>query len=326
MKYKTIINSDILIAAEHLKNHEIVAIPTETVYGLAANALSIDAVNKIYKVKNRPKENPLIIHIYSIDQLNEIVTEFPLKAKKLADKFWPGPLTMIFKKNDLISDQVTAGKQSVAIRIPNHRITLELLKLCAFPIAAPSANPFKYISPTKPEHVLKQLSGKIPYILDGGKCDEGIESTIISFVNKKPELLRLRSFTKSMIEEVIGKIEVRNKSENTYDAPGMMSQHYSPKHKMILTENISEELKKYSDLKIGVLTFNSEVINSGNILIDLKLSEKGDLIDAAHNLYDALHQIDEKEIDLIIAEKLPDHGIGISINDRLTRASTQNED
>ena len=182
--------TDLLKAKSLLESEHLVAIPTETVYGLAANGLSEVAVAKIFEAKNRPSFDPLIMHIGSIDQAQAISKEFPENAKNLAEHFWPGPLTMILPKKDIIPDLATSGLQTMGVRMPNHPLTLELLKSLKFPLAAPSANPFGYISPTSAEHVINQMSGRLPYILDGGPCTVGLESTIIDLTSEMPKILR----------------------------------------------------------------------------------------------------------------------------------------
>ena len=316
----SIISTDLSKAVELLNNEELVAIPTETVYGLAGNIFSEKAVKAIFETKERPFFNPLIVHIPSIDYLETIVEEFPEKAKLLAEAFWPGPLTLVLKKKSIIPDLITGGKDTVAVRIPNHPLTLDLLSKLDFPLAAPSANPFNRISPTKAEHVESYFMDKIQMVLDGGPCKSGIESTIIGFENGEPIIYRLGSTSIEAIGAVVGRIEIKNKKENAPDAPGMLERHYAPKTKTILTTNIAEAIKTHKDLKIGLLTFN-DILNDDAIHFKIVLSEGKNLEEAASKLYDALHQLDQQDLDLIIAERLPDYGLGKSINDRLTRAT-----
>jgi len=316
----SIISTDISKAVELLNNEELVAIPTETVYGLAGNIFSEKAVKAIFETKERPFFNPLIVHIPNINYLDTIVEAIPEKAKLLAEAFWPGPITLVLKKKSIIPDLVTGGKDTVAVRIPNHPTTLELLNQLEFPLAAPSANPFNRISPTKAEHVESYFKDKIKMVLDGGACKSGIESTIIGFENGEPIIYRLGSTPIEAIEAVVGIIEVKNKKEVAPDAPGMLERHYAPKTKTILTSHLKEAVEANKNLRIGLLTYN-DILNDDAIYFKIVLSEGKNLEEAASKLYDALHQLDQQDLDLIIAERLPDYGLGKSINDRLTRAT-----
>ena len=320
MSKKSIISSDIKKAATILTGNDVVAIPTETVYGLAGNIFSKDAIDKIYQVKNRPSFNPLIVHIHSVKQIEELASEFPEKAKQLAKAFWPGSLTLVLPKKEIIPDWITAGKNTVGLRIPNHRVTLELLKSLGFPLAAPSANPSNRISPTKSSHVDDYFKDKIQMVLEGGQCKNGIESTIIGFENGEPILYRLGSIATEDIESVIGKISIKNKEESTPNAPGMLLKHYSPTTKTYLVDDIDEFLKTISNKKIGVLKFDNSS-TSINVTHNEILSIKGDLKEATANLYTALHKLDSLQLDVIVCERLPETGLGKSINDRLERAA-----
>ncbi len=314
------ISKDIDKAIQILNLDGLVAIPTETVYGLAGNIYSATAVKRIFDLKQRPSYNPLIVHIGSIEQLHDLVQDIPEKAKILADKFWPGPLTMVLKKKEIVPDTVTAGKDTVAVRIPNHPVTLELLQLLDFPLAAPSANLFGLISPTQAEHVADYFKDDLPMILDGGNCQNGIESTIIGFENNEAVLYRLGSLSVEDIEDAIGSIKIKNKKEESPDAPGMLSKHYAPKTPTFLEEDVATLIKKNKEKKIGLLLFDkpleTEIVYHQEIV-----SKNRDLKEAASNLYAALHRLDKMNLDIIIAEKFPDYGLGKSINDRLTRAA-----
>ena len=235
--YKNIIGKDILEAAHYLEQGETVAIPTETVYGLAANALNEAAVHKIFAAKERPLYNPLIVHIKGIDAIDTYAKEIPDLAYRLLEAFAPGPLTLILPKQDIVPDLVTAGLAHVALRIPNHPLTLDLLAQLAFPLAAPSANPFGYISPTTAAHVAKQLKGKIPYILDGGPCQKGLESTIIGFTEGVPVLHRVGALDLETIRKFVPDIKILDKAEHKPVGPGMLAHHYSPHTKLELTPN-----------------------------------------------------------------------------------------
>lgn len=307
-------------AKQALRANEIIAIPTETVYGLAGNAYSETAIEKIFALKKRPFYNPLIVHIKSAEFLTEVACDIPDIAKILAKKFWPGPLTIILKKQSHIPDLVTAGKETVAIRVPNHPLTLSLLEQLDFPLAAPSANPFGSISPTTAEHVANYFQNTLDIILDGGECEKGLESTIIGFENDQPILFRHGAVSVEDIEKVIGKLLIKtNSSGIDVTAPGMLSRHYSPATNTYLTDNVREYIKLFDDKKIGVLLFK-DLINGNNIVHQEILSKSGNMDEAAKELYAALHRLDKLNLDAIIAERFPDNGLGKTINDRLQRA------
>ena len=213
----TLVSKDIARAIEFLNAEDVVAIPTETVYGLAGNIYSEKAVKKIFQLKQRPFFNPLIVHLSGPEQLSEVAAELPDKAKKLAESFWPGPLTLILKKKPRVPDLVTSGKETVAVRVPNHTVTLELLDNLDFPLAAPSANPFGSISPTASSHVANYFKEKLSMVLEGGTCEKGIESTIIGFDGEEPVLYRLGSITVEEIITAIGPIQLKTKKEEAPD-------------------------------------------------------------------------------------------------------------
>jgi L-threonylcarbamoyladenylate synthase len=318
---------DIVKAKEILQLNGIIAIPTETVYGLAGNAYSDEAIKKIFALKNRPLHNPLIVHLKSVSSINEVAKEIPENAIMLANKFWPGPLTLILKKQDHISDLITAGKNTVALRVPNHPIALILLNQLDFPLAAPSANPFGSISPTSAEHVLHYFGQDIELILDGGECEKGLESTIIGFENNKPVLYRHGSIPIEEIEKVTGKLNVITNNDISPNAPGMLSRHYAPKTDTYLTNDVTELLQNYKEKNVGLLLFKNSIHNNNNssiIIHEEILSKSGDYTEAAKNLYAAMHRLDELNLDLIIAERLPDEGLGKAINDKLERATKKN--
>ncbi|GIW21552.1 MAG: hypothetical protein KatS3mg068_0559 [Candidatus Sericytochromatia bacterium] len=239
---------------------------------------------------------------------------------KLLKTFSPGPLTVILKKKKIVSNLITGNKDTVAIRIPNHKLTLELLSKIDFPVAAPSANPFSYVSPTNPKHVNDNLGDKIPYILDGGQCEVGIESTVISFIEDIPKILRYGKITKENIISIIGNVDTFQGNSDNPDSPGQLKIHYSPNKKLILG-NIEELINNFDKKKIGILSFYKTIdkVPKENQLI---LSKNKDLNEASYNLFNYLRILDNmSNIDVIIAEKLPDVGLGIAINDRLKRAS-----
>jgi L-threonylcarbamoyladenylate synthase len=317
----TQISSDIEIAKKLLLEDELVAIPTETVYGLAANAFSESAVKKIFALKNRPSFNPLIVHIAAVSDLEKLATNIPLLAYELADAFWPGPLTLLLEKKSIVPECVTAGNTTVAVRIPNHPLTLALLKQLPFPLAAPSANPFMSISPTKPEHVKNYFAGKLKFILDGGYCQDGIESTIIGFSGNKAVLYREGSCEISEIEKITGKVLAVSSNTDLPEAPGMMKKHYAPNTPLIVTIDCQLEIDKHLGKKIGVLTF-MEVEKHAAVFIQKHLSKNNSLKEAATNLYATLIDLDGMHLDLIIAEYMPNQSLGNTINDRLERASS----
>lgn len=314
------ITTDIAVIAEVLNKEDIVAIPTETVYGLAGNIFSEKAVRKIFALKNRPLFNPLIVHIKSPESLLEIALDIPKAALELSKAFWPGPLTLVLKKKPHVPDLITAGKPTVAVRMPNHELTLSLLGMLDFPLAAPSANPFGSISPTTAQHVDGYFKENLKLVLDGGPCELGLESTIIGFDSDGAVLYRHGSIALEEIEQVIGKIKVFTKNDTTPDAPGMLLKHYAPKTPIIVTENVETAVRQNSNKKLGLLMFNERAPFGGFDTIEV-LSEKGHLNEAAGNLYAAMHRLDSAGLDLIIAEKFPDMGLGKTINDRLQRAT-----
>jgi len=311
------IGIDIEKAKQILQNGGLVAIPTETVYGLAANALDKEAVLKIFEAKNRPHFDPLIIHTDNIEKVKQWVAEFPDWALKLAHAFWPGPLTLLLPKKN-IPDIVSSGLERVAVRIPKHSLTLDLLAALDFPLAAPSANPFGYVSPTKPQHVAAQLKDKVDYILDGGDCEVGIESTIIGFEEGKLCVFRLGGLALEDIEEIVGKVEPRLIQSSDPQAPGMLKNHYAPK-KPLYIGDIDELLKQNAGKKIGIISFKTD----RQIPLQQVLSAKGSLQEAAHNLFNAIRLLDESNAEVILAEKFPDNFLGRAINDRLHRAASQ---
>ncbi|QOD59607.1 threonylcarbamoyl-AMP synthase [Polaribacter haliotis] len=315
----SIISKDIQKAVKLLTNEQLVAIPTETVYGLAGNIFSEKAIKSIFSTKKRPFFNPLIVHISGVEKLENIVTHIPEKAKLLADAFWPGSMTLVLKKSEKIPDLITAGKDTVAVRIPNHPVTLELLRQLPFPLAAPSANPFGSISPTKPAHVERYFKNDIQQVLDGGSCENGIESTIIGFENEEPIIYRLGALALEDIEAVVGKITIKNKKEQSPDAPGMLARHYAPSTKTFLVDNVAHEIKNHPNKKIGILVFKDSLKDKN--LTEIILSENGLMHEAASKLYNSLHELDSLKLDVIIAERFPDNGLGKSINDRLQRAT-----
>ena len=310
------IGTDLQRAKAILESGDLVAIPTETVYGLAGNALNPEAVAKIFEVKQRPGFDPLIIHVPTLDHANKYARSIPAAAKALAERFWPGPLTFVLERQEIIPDIVTSGLDTVGIRCPNHSLTRKLLSSLDFPLAAPSANPFGYVSPTTAAHVNDQLGKSIPYILDGGACQVGIESTIVGFENETPVVYRIGGLTIEQIESIIGKVIVQAHSTSNPKAPGQLKSHYAPGKKLIVG-NIEELLQKYPSHSSGILTFKRDF----NSPYQKVLSKSGSLTEAAHNLFAALRSFDQMPIEIILAEFLPEEGLGRAINDRIRRAA-----
>jgi L-threonylcarbamoyladenylate synthase len=306
-------------AAEILRKGGIVAFPTETVYGLGANTFNPIAVARIFEVKKRPHFDPLIVHVASQGDLDQLVSEIPTDAKKLIEQFWPGPLTIVLLKKKEVPEIVTSGLSTVAVRMPRHPMALSLIKEAGFPIVGPSANPFGYLSPTTVEHVRDQLGNQIDFILDGGPCEVGVESTILFFSEAKPKLLRPGGVPLEEIESVVGTVEVSSVEERRPAAPGMLPRHYAPRTPILLDwEDKNFDFNK--DKKIGLLVFQEPKWSFRFHHIEV-LSEKGDLREAAANLFAAIRRLDELNLDLILTETIPEVGLGRAIMDRLRRAS-----
>lgn len=315
------ITTSIETAKLALENNDIVAIPTETVYGLAGNAYNEDAIHKIFTLKNRPHYNPLIVHIKSASYLQQVAKNIPAIALQLADAFWPGPLTLVLEKQDHIPAIVTGGKNTVGVRVPGHPVALALLEALDFPLAAPSANPFGSISPTTAKHVHDYFTDTLETILDGGPCTKGIESTIIGFENEQPILYRQGSISIEDIEKITGKLEILVHNDNNAPAaPGMLSRHYAPNTTTILTDDIDIAIEQYERYKIGLLLFKNTMVPDIITAVEV-LSNTGDTEEAAKNLYAAMHRLDKQNLDIIIAERLPNAQLGIAINDKLERAT-----
>ena len=314
---------DIERAAAFLRKGQLVAIPTETVYGLAGNALDVKAVSSIFETKNRPSFDPLILHVASLEQVNPFVSEFPEKLKCLAEAFWPGPLTVLLPRNADVPDLVTSGLDRVAVRVPNHPLTLALLAQLDFPLAAPSANPFGYISPTQAGHVAAQLGTQIPYILDGGACAVGLESTIVGMEDEQVVIYRLGGLDISEIESLVGQVTVQAHSLSNPSAPGQLASHYAPRKPLVLgnlTELVPQLVQQGK--KVGVLSFSTH-FPSLSADCQVILSASQDLKEAAQHLFMAMRLLDESDAELIVAELVPEIGLGCAINDRLKRAAAE---
>lgn len=307
---------DITKAASILRNGGLVAIPTETVYGLAANATNEVAIARVFEAKNRPSFDPLITHIGDTTDLAPLVTAIPDLARKLMATFWPGPLTLVLEKSEKISELISSGLSTAAFRVPRHPLLHQLLTSIDFPLVAPSANPFGYVSPTEAAHVNNQLGDKIDYILDGGPSKIGLESTILNISGEAPEVLRLGGLAVEKIEEVIGPIGKIKTSSSKPNAPGMLSSHYSPSVPVYLG-HIDELISEFKDKKKGILSFSKNYPSFANFV----LSENGDLIEAATRLFSGLRWFESQKVEVILTELVPEYGLGRAINDRLRRAS-----
>lgn len=313
---QTEIGTDIAKAKMILERGGLVAIPTETVYGLAANALDPIAVARIFEAKNRPAFDPLIVHISRFKELYKYTSCSSQELSDIANKFWPGPLTILLPKNEFIPDMVTSGSDKVAVRVPGHPLTLELLSALDFPVAAPSANPFGYVSPTTAGHVYDQLNGKVDYILDGGPSRVGVESTIIGIEEHELVIYRKGGLEIEQLQAVFqGNIRINDFSDSNPSAPGMLKKHYSPGKKVILLTD-SVNLENYDVHKTGFLRYSSPVIGFLNQFL---LSARSDLKEAASRLFEGLRYLDKLPIDTIFIEFVPEQGLGRAINDRLRR-------
>lgn len=315
-----VITQNIKEVAESLSKDEVAAIPTETVYGLAGNIYSDKAIRSIFRIKQRPLFNPLIVHIQHAAAMNEVAKEVSPLATALANRFWPGPLTLLLPKKDTLPELITAGKSTVAVRVPNHPLTLALLQELNFPLAAPSANPFGSISPTTAAHVASYFKDEFPFILDGGACTSGIESTIIGFNENGAILYRYGSLPIEEIEKITGPLQEYIRDEDSPEAPGMLLRHYAPATTTILSSDIEKTIAENTGRKIGLMVFSHSYKTTG-VIVEEVLSPTASLEEAASNLYAAMHRLDQQHLDIIIAERFPDKGLGKSINDRLQRAT-----
>lgn len=310
-----VIGTDIAQAAALLSQGAIVAIPTETVYGLAANAFDPEAVLKIFQAKERPAFDPLIVHIGHRDQVHQVARALPPGADAMMDAFWPGPLTLVLPKRPVVPDIVTSGLDTVGVRMPAHPVALDLLTRLPFPLAAPSANPFGYVSPTTAAHVAAQLGARVPYILDGGPCSVGVESTILGWEHDRWVLYRAGGVPLEAIEEVVGRVAPGSKPVLPV-APGMLESHYAPR-KPVLVGDVPALLQQYAGRRAGVISFTRDHGAQHNAV----LAPHGDLSQAARGLFAALRELDASDVDVILAEVFPDAGLGRAINDRLRRAA-----
>ncbi|MBS1611408.1 MAG: threonylcarbamoyl-AMP synthase [Bacteroidetes bacterium] len=315
MAHSTTIGTDIQQAKQLLATGQVVGIPTETVYGLAGNALDPDAVLKIFEAKQRPHFDPLIVHTHSIAEVSKYAAEIPAKAQLLMERFMPGPLTVLLKKQSMIPDLVTSGLDTVAIRVPQHPLALQLLQQLDFPLAAPSANPFGYISPTTAQHVYDQLQGIIPYVLDGGATTVGVESTIVGFEGDDVIVYRVGGLAVEEIEAVVGKVHINTNESSNPKTPGALKSHYAPKKPLLF----GDATQLPTDKNIAVIAFDTYLADIPHTQQTL-LSPSGDLNEAAKNLFAAMRELDNGDADIIFAVRFPNEGLGRAINDRLKRA------
>lgn len=308
-------------AAELLLKGKLVAIPTETVYGLAANALNDKAVLSVFEAKQRPFFDPLIIHVYSRKAAEQYASLEDERLKRLAEAFWPGPLTLLLPKKEMISSLVTSGLPQVAVRVPDHPLTRALLETTDLPLAAPSANPFGYVSPTLPEHVNKQLGDRVAYILDGGACKVGLESTIVGIEENRVCIYRLGGLAIEEIERIAGPVELRINNSSDPKAPGQLKNHYAPA-KPLFTGDLTQLLQEHTGKKIALLCFGNTAATMPDTEV-FNLSPAGNLQEAALNLFKFLRLADESPADVVLCQILPDDGLGRAINDRLKRAASR---
>ena len=316
---ETRIGQSIEEATRLLDQGALIGMPTETVYGLGGNAFNEEAVTQIFEVKNRPSFDPLILHLDQLKNAKDFVEHIPKPLQVLADNLTPGPITFILPKLSTVPDLVTSGQPTVALRIPDHSLTLQLLEQLNFPVAAPSANPFGYVSPTTPEHVYDQLNGKIPYILNGGPCEVGLESTIVKAEGKGVRVLRLGGTPVEAIRQYVKSVSIDRISASNPESPGQLKSHYSPGVRVKIGDP-RDFLKKFKPAEIGIISFQQwyKGLPDKNQFI---LSPKGNLKEAAKNLFKALRQLDKANLKIIVAEQFPDEGLGMAINDRLKRAA-----
>ena len=325
-------------AARYITGGELVGFPTETVYGLGANGLDENAVRKIFMAKGRPQDNPLILHVNSIEMLRTLVVEIPDKALKLIDAFWPGPLTILFKKNNIVPEVITAGLDTVAIRMPSHKIALELIGASNTPIAAPSANTSGRPSPTRAEHVVEDMNGKIPLIIDGGETGIGLESTVIDLTEDIPMILRPGGITPRDIIEVLGECKIdpgleETSIDSTPKSPGQKYRHYAPKAKMFVftgkSEDVNKEMliratkAKHEGKKVGIMTTIENVEFFSGFMIE-EMGSLDDVDSIAHNLFHLIRKLDEAKVDLILCQGVERDSIGLAVMNRLYKASGGN--
>ena len=318
-----VISRDIQAACDLLRSGRAIGMPTETVYGLAADALHLQGVSEVYRVKKRPSFNPLILHVASLAHARSHASVFYPQAEALAKVFWPGPLTLVLPKKAHIPDQITAGKSTFAVRVPNHPVALALLEAYPNPIVAPSANLFGTLSPTSASHVVRNLGSQVPLVLDGGDCRLGIESTIVGFTPEGiPEVFRLGSITLDQLKEVCPDILFRPGTHKEVLAPGMYPKHYAPKTPLLVVdrwEEVRQLSKNYG--RIALVAQGPMHVFASIPAEVFYWSDDLSLEAVAHDFYRVLDKLDEQNFDLIVTTWFDDHGLGSALNDKLKRAS-----
>ena len=324
-------------AAAILKRGGLVAIPTETVYGLGANALDAAAIARIFEAKERPSWDPLIVHVANLDMISEVAVELPEKARKLAERFWPGPLTLLLQRQPSLPLTVTAGRETVAVRMPAHPVAQAVIATAGLPLAAPSANSFGHTSPTTAEHVLRDLDGRIDAVLDSGPTQIGVESTVLDPLRTPPVLLRPGGITREQLEELLGPIEVysapTNQAPQALASPGLAARHYAPQARMILVEGNAEQFRAMLDEQVSKLGDGDYV---GAMVPESWLDEKSlsrgglvifdwgpwsDTAQLAHNLFAGLRYLDKPGVSVIVCPLPAANGLGLALRDRLLRAA-----
>jgi len=325
----------ITLAAAKIRDGGLVAFPTETVYGLGANALDEKAVSGIFTAKARPSDDPLIVHICKLEDLEMVTGSIPALVSILAEAFWPGPLTMVLPKSRLIPDNVSAGKNNVAVRMPAHPVALALLACAGVPIAAPSANRFGHTSPTSATHVFQDLGEYIDMILDGGETSVGVESTVLDLTHTPPVILRPGGLPREELERVIGPIGMQTKSEpGPQISPSLLDSHYAPRARLILctgddptmVENVVKLAVRYFEQgkRVGLLLADDDAFESQMTgIMVIRLGAEKDLPQIARSLYASIHKLDDQGVDVIVARSFSEQGLGLAINDRLKRAASQ---
>lgn len=325
----------IALAAAEIRGGGLVAFPTETVYGLGANALDAAAVRRIFEAKARPSEDPLIVHIGKIEDLAAITDSIPDLVSVLAEAFWPGPLTLVLPKSRLVPANVSAGLNNVAVRMPSHPVALALLESAGIPIAAPSANRFGHTSPTSAAHVLQDLGEYIDMILDGGETSVGVESTVLDLTHKPPVILRPGGLTREELERVIGRVGMQDKHEaGSQISPGLLDSHYAPRAGLILctgeSPTVLERIKMLAieqlenGKRVGLLLADDDEIEIRmTSFTTIRLGQNNDLPQIARNLYAGLRKLDDLGVDVILTHSFSERGLGLAINDRLRRASSR---
>ncbi|MBX3325796.1 MAG: L-threonylcarbamoyladenylate synthase [Nitrospira sp.] len=311
----------IRLAGETIRLGELVAFPTETVYGLGCDALNPDAAAKVFEAKQRPQFDPLIVHIADRIQLDRVVRALTATALQLIEQFWPGPLTLVLPKQSTIPDLVTAGLNTVAVRMPNHPVAQALIREAGTPIAAPSANPFGYVSPTTAQHVADGLGSTIDLILDGGPCPVGVESTIVSLVGPQAELLRPGSITLAQLSAVIGPLSRSSSVVDQPTAPGQLARHYATQTPVTILTSLKARPTLTKNERAGLLIFSQASATDERFAAIEVLSITGELREAARHLFAALRRLDAQGLDRIYVEPCHEEGLGMAIMDRLRRCA-----